>query len=313
MAQKRNTIKHPRRAGGDRRKLIGAVIVVLLSIAGVFIVLEKMKSSSEQEKTETVAALQTQKRSKATHDSSQRAYTSAQQSPAVRPPKTSRPVLRGSIAIIIDDMGASTRDLERLLTINMPLTFAIIPGLAHSRRVAEIAHAKGRGVMIHMPMEPQGYPQQRLEKNGLLLSQSGEEITRRVTTYLQEIPYATGANNHMGSGFTEHEEKMLPVLDVLKQHGMFFVDSKTSSRSVGYSMAVHMGIPAGTRTIFLDNEQSVEKVKSQLNQAARMAAQRGGIIAICHPHPVTIQALVERMPELRRDGITFAAASQLVR
>lgn len=314
MAQKRNTFKHRRRAGSNVRNRVVALVVVLLLIGLVFFLLGRFKSGNGKVKSGPVVAVETQKMpERMASDYSQGVYTAAQQPAASKPTRNSRPVQHGSIAIIVDDMGASMKDAKRLLAINMPVTFAIIPGLAHSQDIAEVTHAKGRGVMVHMPMEPQGYPQQRVEKNGLLLSQSSEEIAGRVKAYLQEIPHATGANNHMGSSFTEREDKMFPVLDVLKRSGMFFVDSRTSSRSVGYSLAVRMGLQAGTRNIFLDNDQSLDKVRAQLNEAARMATKRGSVIAICHPHPGTIQALEEMMPELRRDGITFVYVAQLVR
>lgn len=314
MAQKGNMFKHPRKAAPNGRKRVVTLVVVLLAIGTVFFLLERLKGVHERVQPPTPVAEKPLPQ-KTLPDHAQRAYTTAQQPviPAGKP-KAPRPVIKhGSIAIVIDDMGASVKDAERLLAINQPLTFAIIPGLAHSRQVAKVAHEKGRGVMIHIPMEPQGYPQQRLEKNGLLLSQSSGDIATRVEAFLQEIPHAGGANNHMGSAFTEHEDKMLPVLDVLKRKGMFFIDSKTSSKSVGYALAGRMGVRTGTRNIFLDNDQSVDKVKEQLRAAALMATKRGSVIAICHPHPGTIQALQELMPELQREGITFVAAAMLVR
>ncbi len=81
-----------------------------------------------------------------------------------------------------------------------------------------------------MPMEPQGYPEKKLEKNGLLPSDSNEQLTAKVRAYLQDVPYAVGANNHMGSRFTEHEEKMQTVLQLLKGQDMFFIDSRTSPK-----------------------------------------------------------------------------------
>jgi len=312
VVQKRNSFKHPRRAGSKNK--IFPLIVILVFIVSAFFVLEKIKEREEKYEPVAVSPAEKQKMpDRSAPDYSQNVYSSVQQPSESKTPMISRPVKHGSIAIIIDDMGASMNDADRLLAINLPITFAIIPGLAHSRAVAEAVHAKGRGVMIHIPMEPQGYPAQKLEKNGLLISQSSEEIAARVKGYLQEVPYASGANNHMGSAFTEHEDKMLPVLDIVKQKGMFFVDSRTSSASVGYSMAVRMGMPAGTRNIFLDNEPAADKVKAQLLEAARMANRRGSVIAIGHPHSGTIRALQEMMPELQREGITFVSAAQLVK
>lgn len=219
----------------------------------------------------------------------------------------------GTLAVIIDDMGKGVREARALMDIGVPVTFAVIPGLPKVRQVAEEARRRETEVMIHMPMEPKGYPERRLEENGLLLGQSNEEITSRLNGYLRELPEAVGANNHMGSGFTESRDKMAVVLGILRDKGLFFVDSKTSPVSVGYDVAREMGVRAGVRNVFLDNIQDVGYISKQLAQAAAIARKRGSAIAICHPHPATIQALSAEMPRLRDEGITFVPVSRLVR
>ena len=47
------------------------------------------------------------------------------------------------------------------------------------------------------------------------------------------MPHAIGFNNHMGSKFTEDERLMKVVIDTAKQRGVFFLDSKTTAKSVG--------------------------------------------------------------------------------
>ncbi|UFS70898.1 divergent polysaccharide deacetylase family protein [Geomonas sp. RF6] len=218
----------------------------------------------------------------------------------------------GSLAIIVDDMGANMQEAMELLSIDLPITFSVIPSLAKAAAVAEAAHGAGEEVMVHMPMEPQGYPKQRLEKIGLLVSMDEEEIERRVNGYFAFVPHAVGANNHMGSRFTERLDKMAPVLKVLKEHGVFFVDSLTSPASVGYKTARAAGLKCGMRQVFLDNVQDVGAIRKQLAQAAAVATKRGAAIAICHPHPATIKALKEMMPELKEGGIQLVHASDLV-
>lgn len=223
-----------------------------------------------------------------------------------------RPSGPGSLAIIIDDMGKEMHEARSLMDIGVPLTFAIIPGLPKVRQVAQEAQRRGIEAMIHLPMEPKGYPERRLEENGLLLSQGNDEIVARINGYFREIPQAVGANNHMGSAFTENRDKMTVVLGTLKERGMFFVDSKTSAISVGESMARELGVRTASRAVFLDNIQDVGYISKQLRQAAAIARKRGSAIAICHPHPATIQALAAELPRLRDEGITFVPASSLV-
>ena len=136
-------------------------------------------------------------------------YSSSVVTPNEAVPSGKRPKVRhGTVAIIVDDMGSSIQEAQALLAIGVPVTFSIIPGLSKGREVAEAAHRKGGEVMLHIPMEPRGYKEKPFEKNGLLLSQSDDEIGKRMQGYLHAVPFVVGANNHMGSRFTEDRPKM---------------------------------------------------------------------------------------------------------
>ena len=229
-----------------------------------------------------------------------------------QPPKGSLPA-HGRVAIIIDDMGSSLVEARQLLAIDAPLTFSIIPGLSRADKVAEAVREKGREVMLHIPMEPNNYPKRRLEANGLLLSMSDAMLEKQIDAYMDNVPFAVGANNHMGSHFTENERKMRAVLSVLRSKGLYFIDSMTSPRSVGYRIAKEMGIKSGTRSVFLDNVQEDDAIRKQLEQLAIYASKHGSAIGICHPHPTTIRVLAVELPRLKQRGIEFVPASQLVR
>jgi len=241
-------------------------------------------------------------------------YSSAVLShPEAVPPKKPLTIRHGTVAVIVDDMGNSMHEADALLAIGVPITFSIIPGFAKGKEVAEAAHRKGGEVMLHIPMEPKGYQQKPFEKNGLLLALSNEEIDKRMAGYLGVVPYVVGANNHMGSRFTEDRPKMLIVLSVLKGKGMFFIDSKTTPASVGDRVAREIGVPTAARNVFLDNEQDVAAIQAQLEKLAAMALKTGSAIGICHPHKATLQALAATLPVLKAEGINFVYASALVR
>ena len=312
MASSKRPFNHPRRSAPKFRWW--HVVTVIIVIAAVFFLLERLKRD-RQEKTATgpQPAGQMQLPPAAHPDYGLNNYTSARTAPAAKTGTVHPPLGKGTVAIIIDDMGSSLQEARELLTIHVPLTFSIIPGLPKAKAVAEAARGAGMKVMVHLPMEPQGYPTQRLEENGLLVEFSAEEIAARTEALLAAVPAAVGANNHMGSRFTEQEEKMLPVLQVLKDRGLYFVDSRTTPRSVAFAMAERLGVKTATRNVFLDNEQDVAAIKKQLYAAAKLARAKGGVIAICHPHPATIQALREGLPELQSSGIRFVTAGELVR
>ena len=313
MAKRRKNVANSRKKPQGRRPLITLLVVALL-IVSAFFLLEKLKKSVQVTIPEKPITKERHKMPVRTETVvvEQQPYTTAIAPLPPRHPRK-RAFGPGTVAIIIDDMGSSVREADELMAIKLPLTFSIIPGLAHVKGVVEAAHVRGYQLMIHIPMEPRGYPQQRMERYGLLLSQSDEEIRKRLDGFLREVPYAKGANNHMGSRFTEDRGKMGTVLGYLKGKGLFFIDSKTTPLSVGNTLAREMGIENAGRNVFLDNVQDVEAIREQLEQLAEMARRKGGAIGICHPHKATIQALTAAMPELRKSGITFVYAADLVR
>ncbi|OGR23882.1 MAG: hypothetical protein A2X83_11520, partial [Desulfuromonadales bacterium GWD2_54_10] len=219
----------------------------------------------------------------------------------------------GQLAVIIDDMGASMQEARSLVAIGVPVTFSIIPGLHSYRDVAAFAASNGIETMIHIPMQSKEWPQRRLESNGLLISMEDTAIAAHLEQYIRDIPKAVGANNHMGSEFTEHEMQMRVVLQALKDKGMFFVDSVTSPQTVGQRVAMDMGVKFGRRNVFLDNEQDRTYIQGQLSQAVRLAKKTGASIVICHPHPATIKSLAALLPGLKKQGITLVSASRLVK
>ncbi|MDD2365231.1 MAG: divergent polysaccharide deacetylase family protein [Desulfuromonadaceae bacterium] len=237
--------------------------------------------------------------------------------PLIVTPKNNipNPVFSGNpkLAIIIDDMGSSIFQAKSLAAIKVPLTFAIIPGLRFDKEVAVYAASQQIDMIIHIPMQSKGWPGQRLESNGLLVSMDSGEIGGRVFDYILRFPEAIGVNNHMGSEFTEHEDKMTAVMKVLKNKNLFFVDSVTSSESVGLKAAAEAGVKAVRRNVFLDNEQEQQYILGQLNQAVKTARKNGRAIAIGHPHPATIAALAYALPGLAGKGIEIVPVAQFIK
>lgn len=235
--------------------------------------------------------------------------------PELPPPTSLTPPPPGSggrVAIVMDDLGRDLASARELLAIDLGVTFAIIPQNEAAPQVATLAHERGREVMIHLPMEPQGYPRANPGADALLLSRSDEEIRALVRGYRQRVPYAVGGNNHMGSRFTESREKMAVVLEELRRAGLFFVDSRTSNRSVAFETARELGVATAKRDIFLDNVRSVSAIRGEIRRMARMAAKNGEALAICHPYPETFAALRAEADYLRAQGIRVVPASRLL-
>jgi len=169
-----------------------------------------------------------------------------------------------------------------------------------------------REYMIHLPMQPKSYPRANPGPNALLLGQDEARTRQLVRHYMDRVPGAAGANNHMGSSYTLERGPMHIVLEELKQNGQFFIDSKTIAGSVAYDEARKMGLPTAARNIFLDNEENVPYIRRQIRKMVRLSDDKGEVVAICHPYPQTLEALRLELPWLKQQPVDFVPASALV-
>ena len=216
------------------------------------------------------------------------------------------------IAIVIDDMGWELPIAQDLFALKQPLSFAVLPQAPYHAKVAEAAHQHQRELLLHLPMEPHGYPKVNPGPHALLSTMSPEQLVAALQAALQALPQVIGVNNHMGSSLTENPEAMRVVMQELKQRQLFFLDSRTSAASKAYQIAREVGIPTARRHVFLDNDVEPARIAAQLHRLAEMASQQGDAIGIGHPYPETLRALEETLPRLSQAGVQIVPISRLV-
>ncbi len=219
---------------------------------------------------------------------------------------------RAKVAILMDDLGINLERGIAAINLDIPVSVAIIPGEQHATDLMRFAHEKQREILIHMPMEPISYPKNDPGPLGLFISQTDEEIVAQTKHLIELIPYAVGGNNHMGSEFTRHSDKMDLVLAEMEKSQLFFVDSLTIADSVAHQEAKRLGVPTTIRDRFLDNEREVEKISVQLEGLVTLAKINGHAIGICHPYPETILALELFAQQLDTLNIEIVPLAQLV-
>lgn len=227
----------------------------------------------------------------------------------VAPPLTP-PVAR--VAIVIDDFGPDRNIADKFLDLPIPITFSVLPFQRNSREIADLVHARQRQVILHLPMEPQGYPKVNPGKGALLVSMSSDAILKSIDTALDSTPHVTGMNNHMGSRFTENAVLMKTVLEEAQKRGLYFIDSYTSPRSAVASVAQQIHVPFLRRDVFLDNIRSEGAVRSQIGLLIRRAKIEGTALAIGHPHESTLRALSRAVKEFEREKISVVPAGELM-
>ncbi|HET6266614.1 MAG TPA: divergent polysaccharide deacetylase family protein [Acidobacteriota bacterium] len=214
------------------------------------------------------------------------------------------------VSIIIDDLGETSELRGAVLKVRLPLTLAILPGCQYSRDSALWAHNHGYEVMVHLPMEPEKYPVENPGPDALFSAMRLNDLINTTERAIDDIPYASGVNNHMGSRFTKQRAKLAPVLDIIASRGLYFIDSRTSARSIGYELAKEKGIRSGERTLFLDDPQDKETIEMRLAELIALARRDGQAVAIGHFRSATLAAL-QSLDASSYPDIRFTYASEI--
>lgn len=215
-------------------------------------------------------------------------------------------------AFVIDDMGYDLSIFHEILALDIPVTISILPHLPHATTIAVEAYGAGREVMLHLPMEPHGYPERNPGRGVLLLEMNNDELLAQLREDIRNVPHITGVNNHMGSSFMENEKKVEVVLRELKRRGLFFLDSLTTNNSKGVVVAERIGLPHVGRDIFLDNDCEFEKAMAILRRIIEKREEWKTMVIIGHPYESTVRAIDKSIDIFRRNGIRIVPLSALV-
>ena len=219
----------------------------------------------------------------------------------------------GVIVLVIDDFGYRNDNIsDGFLNLSIPITCAIIPGHTASKKFAEKAVSYGKEVIIHMPMESENYSPGEDEYK-LLTSMTSELLENKLIQAFESLPEAIGMNNHQGSKATSDRKTMTVLASVLKDRGKYFIDSRTSSLTIGEKTMISFGVPTARRNIFLDNNNDLDKIEEQMNKLANSAKKNGVAVGLGHARKNTLSVIEKVVPGLLDKGFVFQFASQVVK
>jgi hypothetical protein len=213
------------------------------------------------------------------------------------------------LVFVIDDVGNTRKDQQLLTELSNNVTYAILPLLPYSEYFANLSKKTGAEVILHLPLESQKGDEK--DPGKISPGMSRENILKRIKENLRSVPFCVGANNHKGSLGTSDIRLMRIILSDMKQRGMFFLDSYTTSDSIVSSVSRQLGMPVLRRDVFLDNNESVDKINIQISKLAATARAKGYAIGIGHYKHNTLKVLNKRIPELKKHGFSVISLTRL--
>jgi len=215
------------------------------------------------------------------------------------------------IAIIIDDLGYKLKQDTRAIKLPGQVTFAFLPHTPHLPDLAETAYAQGNEIMLHLPM--QALMETLYLGPGALTSDMNEQqFKQSIVESIHSIPHVKGVNNHMGSLITSQSQRMQWLMDELVKTNLYFVDSRTTVKTVAEQTAQQYQLKNTRRNVFLDHELNRPAIEFQFNRLIKLAKKNGSAVAIGHPFNQTLDVLEQRIPQLQAAGIELIQVSELI-
>lgn len=215
------------------------------------------------------------------------------------------------LAIILDDVASDASARDDIFKLPQQITLAILPDHPQATAMAQEAHDRGFGVMLHLPMQSEA--NERPEPRQIHVGMSPQELSEMLSEMLENVPHAEGVNNHQGSRATSDAKLMEELMPLLRQRNLFFIDSRTTAATLAYEVAQRDGVNSGFRNVpFLDDLQEESAIRQRLQRAIHGAKEKGEAIVIGHPHAETLRVLREMLPMVQAQGVELVHASALV-
>lgn len=218
-----------------------------------------------------------------------------------------------TLIFVIDDVGYNMDELQPFLKLPFPITLAVLPQVDHSVEAAKAIHEAGKELIIHQPMQALGGNDPG--PKAVYLSMDADSIEKTIAENIDSLPYPpVGMNNHMGSAVTRDAAAMTPILKLVKERGMYYLDSLTAPGTVTAQLCRETGTPYMERNVFLDNKTDRESILAAIDEGKSIARKNSAAVMIGHVWSSNLAAtLMEIYPELVEEGYSLSTISEYMR
>jgi len=216
------------------------------------------------------------------------------------------------IAIVMAGLGLSkTQTLAAIQQLPGSITLSFAPYARDLGDWIAQSRAAGHEVLLELPMEPFDYPENDPGPHTLLTKLSTPDNIERLNWLLGRFQGYVGVTNFMGAKFTSNEQKLLPILQSLKDRGLLYLESKADRKSVAARVAKELKVPIVVNNRFIDREASRVSIDARLYELERISKSVGSAVGLAFPYPVTVERLSAWIATLEKKGFVLAPLSAI--
>ena len=209
------------------------------------------------------------------------------------------------VALIVGGLGLNAVTTRAAIERLPPeVTLSFVPYAQGLQGWIDLARAQGHEVMIEIPMEPTGYPDNDPGPQTLLSNGSAEDIQAKMDWLLGRATGYFGVTNYLGDRFVASDAGTSAFLAILRQRGLAFMDDGSARRRPG-------AWARASADRVIDQQQTPAAIVAQLNALEALAKSRGAALGTGFSYPVTVEAAARWTAGLEARGLQLAPASAM--
>lgn len=217
------------------------------------------------------------------------------------------------IVIILKGMGLSATTTEEAINLPKEVTMGFSPYSPSLDNWVKKAKKLGHEVVLNIPMETKDY---RLNDPGpyaILANSSKEDNITRLKMLLSLVDEQYEAiYSDRSEVFTQNISATEPILKTLRSEGKYFIYGGGYADFSLIQTANNLSYPLLVNDIVLDDDVSTESINAKFKEIERRAKERGYIVVMARPYPITIRMMRIWLDKLDKKGFKVAPVSTLL-
>lgn len=216
------------------------------------------------------------------------------------------------IALMIDGVGLSRQaSLGVINKLPPEISLILSPYGRNLNDWVFRARLAGHELFMALPMESEDFP---IEDAGPLALDTRVQLAenqRRLDTVMASAQGYVGLVTMMGSRFMKADGQVRQVLQDIKSRGLMLVIGGSRSRNEVTPIATELNLPRAESEMVIDIEPRIQQIRENLDRLESMAKDRGGVIAMARPYPVTIKSILDWIATLEGKDVILVPASSI--
>lgn len=216
------------------------------------------------------------------------------------------------IAILFEGVGLSRQaSLGVINKLPPEISFVMSPYGRNLNDWVFRARIAGHELFMSLPMESEDFPVEDAGPLALDTRVQLAENQRRMETVMASAQGYVGLVTMMGSRFMKADGQVRKVLQDVKSRGLMFVVGGKKTRNDVFPIATDLNLPRVESEMYIDREPRIQQIRENLDRLESLAKERGAVLAMARPHPVTIKSVLDWIATLPDKGVILVPASSV--